>query len=207
MQAQKISFVDPKWEAAQPLFSWFGLLSPVFWLVLLVGMSISLFLTETQIASNAYLQEYSRGVRQFLLQISSYADINAHAKTTSFPKVALLSHAFLWTSAALLFTHNTISTLVKWKYWMEWFEVVRPCLMSNEVSTKKTIFAWLFVVIGLVVFTMMGGSTSFVGNADLTNPVFFSFLTGCFIFMSQIVTSGWLPLAYFLIKRQLGVRS
>jgi hypothetical protein len=198
--AQARGLVDPKWQAPVPLFSWGGLLSPTFWIVLVVGVSISLFVPDELAQRNQYLIDFADTVRQTLLGISRFADINAHARTTTFPHTALLSHAFLWTGMAVLFVFNTLASLIHWRYYMEWFHVVRPSLMKSEVKISQYLGAILFCIGGAVVFSMMPGSTSFVGKADLTSRAFFSFLTGIFIFLTQPL-GGWMPYFYFQLSR------
>ncbi len=198
--AQAQGLVDPKWQAPVPLFSWGGLLSPMFWVVLVTAMSIGLFVPDELAQRNPHLVSFAEAVRQTLLGISRFADINAHAKTTAFPHTALLSHAFLWTGMAVLFVFNTLASLIHWRYYMEWFHVVRPTMMKREVKISQYLGAMLFCIGGAVVFSMMPGSTSFVGKADLSSRVFFSFLTGIWIFQAQGVAPR-IPYFFFLLSR------
>lgn len=198
--AQVNGLVDPKWEAPVPLFSWGGLLSPMFWIVLVIGMSIGLFVPDELAQRNQYLVSFAEAVRQALLGISGYADINAHARTTAFPHTALLSHAFLWTGMTVLFVFNMLASLVHWRYYMEWFSLVRPTLMKSEVKISQYLGAMLFCIGGAIVFSMMPGSTSFVGKADLSSRIFFSFLSGIWIFQAQIVAPR-VPFFYFYLSR------
>jgi hypothetical protein len=192
--------VDPKWQAPVPLFSWGGLLSPAFWIVLVVGMSISLLVPDELAQRNHYLITFTDVVRQTLLGINRFADINAHAKTTAFPHTALLSHAFLWTGMTALLIFNTLASLIHWRYYMEWFYVVRPTLMKSEVKISQYLGAMIFCIGGAIVFSMLPGSTSFFGKTDLSSRLFFAFLSGIFIFQMQIVAPR-IPYFYFLLSR------
>ncbi len=200
--AAPFRYVDPKWEAAVPLFSWGGLLSPLFWLVLIAGMSISLLVPDQFARDNAVAAAFAQHVRVALLGISRYADIESHASSTSFPHAALLSHAFMWAAMAALLAYNTVMSIVHWKNHIEWFFLVRPALQKREVRLKEIFLAVLFWIGGAVVFSMVPGSASIIGKADLSSRVFFSLLTGVFIFQTQLFGS-WLPLAVFLIRSTL----
>jgi hypothetical protein len=87
----------------------------MFWVVLVTGMSIGLFVPDELAQRNQYLASFAEAVRQTLLGVSRFADINAHARTTAFPHTALLSHAFLWTGMAVLFVFNTLASLIHWR--------------------------------------------------------------------------------------------
>lgn len=190
-------FVDPRWEAARPLFSWGGLLSPAFWLCLVATMSVALFVPEQFSASNALAREFASGVRLALLSVSRYLDINEHARTTAFPKTALLSHALMWFAMGVLFVYNTIASVVYWRYHMEWFQSVRPQLTTKPVRAYQIALGAMLCIAGAVVFSMLPGSLSILGRAELGSRVTFSFLTGTFVFLAQLF-GNWLPLAVHL---------
>lgn len=196
----QLRFVNPEWQAPVPMFSWCGLLSPVFLSVLLTSMSISLFVSDEVAQSHPAAIAFSKTVRQALLSVSSSADINAHAMNTSFPHTALLSHAFMWASMTFLLAFNTVTSLIKWHHHMEWLHLVRPTLIKREIQPSQLMGVFLFTFGGAAVFSMMPGSNSFIRHADLSSKVFFSLLTGIFIFQTQIL-SGWLPLSFYFFTR------
>jgi len=197
-----LRYVNPKWEAAVPLFSWGGLLSPLFWFVLIMGMSIALFVPDEFARDNAVVSGFAQYVHSALLRVNHYADIKSHANTTSFPHSALLSHAFMWTAIVFLFAYNTALSIAHWKYHMEWFSVVRPTLVKRKIRLGEIFLAVLFWLGGAVVFSMMPGSASVIANADLSSRLVFSILTGVFIIPTQFFAS-WLPLAVFLFRSTL----
>jgi hypothetical protein len=192
--------VDPKWQAAVPLFSWGGLLSPVFWFMLAAAVGIGLFVPEQVARDTPELRQFASTVRAALMRVSRYADINAHASLTAFPNVALLSHAWLWVSMVVLFALNLMWSLLNWRYWMEWFALFHHNLSRKH--RKATLLSAPFVLLGVVVFSMMPGSASFVGEADLASPIFFAFLTGSAVFLWQVSTSGLLPALYVICTSQ-----
>lgn len=193
--APQYRLIDPAWQAAVPLFSWGGLLSPAFFAILCIGMSISLFISEDLASTNEALRWFSAQIRNSLLSVSKLADIQAHARTTSFPHAALLSHAFLWLALPLLVVLGTLTSIAKWAYHMEWFHI-------NRVEKKKLVYlpmVALFCFGGAAIFTMLPASTSMVNSAELTHRLPFSLLTGTFIFSAQLL-GGWLPLVYSSLK-------
>ena len=194
-------YVDPRWEAALPLFSWGGLLSPVFWAGLAISMSVALFVPEEFARNNAWASEFAATVRSAFLSVSRHADINEHARTTAFPYTALLSHAVMWSVMASLFLYNTVASIIFWRYHIEWFGSVRPQLTKKTIKPAQIALGALSCVGGAAVFSMMPGSASILGNAELSSRAVFSVLTGIFVFLAQLFGS-WLPLAVHLSRKQ-----
>jgi hypothetical protein len=183
------------------MYSWSGILSPVFWLVLTTAICIALFVPDEFARANRTAQRFATTLRNAWLRVSPYTDINAHACSTPFPHAALLSHSVMWASIAFLFVFNTLTSTIYWRYWIECFRVFRPHLRLPMKKRDAAIGLAGMLTLPFV-FSIMGGSTSVVGGADLSRLVF-AFMTGAVLFIWQMPAIGWLPLFYTVISRYL----
>ena len=188
-------------ESVLPLSSWPGLLSPVFWFLLVVQLVLAVVVRETWAAENAYAREFAVAVRSMLLSISKYADIGAHANTASFPSVAVLSHAWMWLSMALLLVYNSVAAVLNWNSWMTWLPRRLP-QVAAPVKAATVAVGVLVLLSGPVVFTMLPGSSSVVGHAELGSRVFFAALSAAFLFLWQLMAYAWLPILYYTVTRR-----
>lgn len=201
--APKPRLVSPSWQAAQPLFSVFGLFSPVFWVVLGTAMSIPLLVPE-KLASEPLLAAFAQHARLLLMKVSPLADINAHARTTNFPNIALLSHAFMWTGLIFLFVFNTVGSLIRWRYHMEWLRIVRPqTLQGPDKGALAYLAAAGFCLLTAIAFSMMPGSSVMVASLDLKSRIAFSAMTGIVLAQMQFC-AGWLPYLFYRMTLNQG---
>jgi len=187
-------------EAAVPLFSWTGLLSPLFWLVLGPFALVVLLLPESIAREHAFSQQVIQIARSALLSVSRYADIQAHARSTSFPTVAALGHAVLWLATGVLLVFNTVGSLIHWRAWMQWL-TERP---YSHPKQQYAIFVLLaFLLVALPAFSMLPGSTSLYAHADLRRRWAFAVIGASLLFLWQLMTYSLLPLSFIAISRFL----
>ena len=188
-------------ESVLPLSSWPGLLSPVFWLLVIVQLVLALGVPETWATENTFARELAIAVRSTLLSVSRHADIGSHANSTSFPNVALLSHAWMWLAMALLLVYNSLAALLHWKTWMDWLPRRIP-QVAGTIKASTAAVGVLILLAGPVVFTMMPGSSSIIDHAELGSRVFFAALSLTFLFLWQILAYVWLPILGYGVTRR-----
>lgn len=188
-------------QSVVPLFCWTGLLSPLLWAVLLMSFFLALLLPNEVAQSNVFAQTFSTTVRETLLAVSPYADINAHARTTAFASAALLSHAFMWVAITLLFIFNTAASVMNWRHWAEWFNSANA-RGTRKIRSLDLLVGIVVLVTAPIVFSMVPGSSSIVGKTDLSSRLVFALITVAIIFLWQVLTYVWLPLVHRLLKHQ-----
>lgn len=172
----KVMHVGIKSSPPFSSLSWRGGFNPVFLLFCGAILAINWFVPASRIESNSIAMAYAELIRQKLLHISPYADIWAHARTTSFPNAALFSHALTWTLAVLIVIYDFLLVAFNRKPWTHFWRatVWAPAPRKTRVLL---ISLWFLVLAITWAATMMPGSVEHTASADLHSRVVLGFLS------------------------------
>lgn len=169
-----------------PSLTWRGGFHPLLLVACGLLLAINWFVPTETIEACGRCTAYSGFVRGQLLQISPYADIWAHARTTMFPRSALLSHAVFWGLVVFLAIYNfSIVALNSRAYALHGLKV-----WASWSRKEKWVPSWfIFVMIlALWALTMMPGNMAYTASADLKSRVFFGLISTCIFALWHLAT-------------------